>query len=424
MKISSLIAIGASLWLAYSAPGAEVLTNNINTLNQFMIDHETSRILEENLKKKFSGVEPIPVEALFELLPPDKKLQAIKNAVSHGLVLKMPEVLIALDRPELKVQYLRDLGEPIPDSLLDKMAELAPEERAPEVALRYGALLYRYNRREGLNVLRTILARGPQRERRQAALVFALNRDNSAARDVVSALQGEKELEFDLLTALGRWPNRTVQRFLAAGFRQRKTDAAWALSIGLGNQREFVEEIGPVFELVPAEETDKLFTGAALSRLSRDSDHNPGIDFIIAQLKEPKGRYSPVFVVEALAYCDSPRAREALLMVLTGQKIPQVSEDPRQQDALARLMKAKAAVALSDTLDRPAAVSLGQFLSTAARDDFRGFERDRLLANIVQAKDSYELKDALVRVAPVSLILRMHAPGLRFLPDALLPVTK
>jgi hypothetical protein len=404
-----MVAFGVLLWVAHAA---EILDSA--SPEKLRNDPETSRILAQNLKKEFGDLQPIPVEALFQFLPPDKRTEAIRNAVAQGLILKIPEVLDVLDTPELRINYLRSLPEPIPHALLDKMAELAPSEPSDEVRGRYAAWLYRYGREQGIQELRSILADGESRQRMRAALVLALNQEDSASEEVIAALEREPHLDTDLLVALGSWPDPAVQRFLADGFQRRRAPAsAWALSVALGNQSEFAEEIGILFEEAPLAETGKLMLAAALARLAADRNHNPGIDFIIDELEaQREGGSALIFVVDALAYSDSSRGRDVLVKMLAGQKFAAAAA--QFPPTLGRT-----AALVSESFDLSAEISLASFLASVPHELYP-LDRDRLLRNILEAEERYALQDALQRIAPVSFILRMHKAPLKLLPNELL----
>jgi|SRR5665213_2798411 len=262
-------------------------------------------------------------------MSPEKRRAAIKKLVMLGFAVNLPEALTDVDDPAAKVLFLKHLPEPLSRPMLDEISKVAPAEQNPDLKFLYGVFLYRYNHNGGLEILESVLTNGNLSEKNDAALILAFNREDSSAVLVVKTLEQESKLPFvgsdELPVALGKWHNPAVQDYIKQQFRARPRDAELALSVALGDQKEFLPRIQKMFNRRGADNDGKISLAAALSRLSPNRDDNPGINFLIDRSQHPTIQPPPTAdgfsvmiyidtydVVEALGYCESARAEPIL----------------------------------------------------------------------------------------------------------------
>jgi hypothetical protein len=354
------------------------------------------------------------VANLLNPMSPEKRRDTIKQLVTAGWPINLPEVLTDVDDPNVKARFLKNLPEPLSKPMLDEISVVSRAEQNSELKLLYGAFLYRYNRDDGLEILESFLSGGDSYERKEVALILALNREDSSAASVVKALEHENGLEVvgsdELPNALGKWQNPLVQDFLKERFKRKPSDVFLALSVSLGDQKEFLPQIERLFRR-RSFFTDKISMAAALSRVSSNRDDNAGINFLIDRLPNvmpppPSDMgYSvqeePFYIVEALGYCGSVRAETVLrgLLETNWNNNSHIFDERRG-------LKGKAALALSENLTPENANALAHYLKTATPYDFSpDEERSYFAFNILTADGHPELKSVMTNLVSTNLVI-------------------
>jgi hypothetical protein len=422
-----LIIIVAFVIFTLVSVSAEITdTNQISRKGESMLDQKTL----ESLSNKLAGQKSITFDELARALPPDKKREFINHAAQNGIFIFIPEFFDAVNDPDLKIRFLEALSEPISKPMLDKISQVSLTETNSRLKLYYGALLYRYNYDSGLKILESILSDGNSHIKKEAALILALNWEDSSAALVVKALDKENDLytvEADALSvALGKWHNSIVQDFLKERFRQHPTDIFLALSVAFGNQKEFLPQIQYLWRIHNDEKgMVKTFLAAALSRLSTNRDDNPGINFLIERLPDvmpppPSERgYSvpqePFNIVTALGYCGSSRAET----ILRGLVETNWNTKLKMDDARRGLMGI-AAEALSENLTTKNKNALAYYLKSAKPEDFSDEARSHFAFNILTADAHSELKSSMTNLVSSNLIEDSKTSNLKFLPYGIL----
>jgi hypothetical protein len=371
-------------------------------------------------------------EERLNTMPPEKRRAAVKELVMLGFAVNLPEVLSDVDDPAAKVLFLKHLPEPFSNPMLDEISKVAPGETNSELKFLYGVFLYRYNHNGGLETLESVLARGNHLERKEAALILALNREDSGAVLVVKTLEQETNLDIvgpdELPAALGKWHNPAVQDFLKKSFQRQNSDAFLALGVGLGDQEEFLPRIRQMFRRRRAGNYEKVVIAAALSRLSPDKDDNQGINFLIDRLHNPPVQPPPqpdgssvmvsvdtTDVAEALGNCGSVRAETIL------RGLVETNAAPKWHVVNASSMLAgKAAVALSDRLTPENLDVLIRYLKTANPQDFSEEDRTRFVCNMLNA-GTPELKLAMTNLVSTNIIAVAGTVKFKQIPSAILP---
>jgi len=417
-----LITIVTCVFFTLTSVGAEITdTNQISRKGESMLDQKTL----ESLSNKFAGHKSITLDELARALPPDKEKEFINRGAQNGIFIFIPEFFDAVNDPDLKIRFLKALNEPLSKPMLEKISQVSLTETNSRLKLYYGAFLYRYNYERGLKILESILSSDNSFERKETALILALNKENSSATSVVKALEQENNLNIvgpdELPIALGKWHNPIVQDFLKRRFQQRSNNVFLALSVGLGDQKKFLPQVETLFKSRRAYNSDKIYFAAVLSRLSTNRDDNPGINFLIKQLPNvmpppPSERgYSvpqePFNIVIALGYCGSSRAETILRnLVKTNWNAKLGVDDAR------RGLMGIAAEALSENLTPDNVNALADYLKSAKIEDFSDEGRSSFVYNILTSETNAELKTAITNLVSTDLISFSKASKLKLLP--------
>lgn len=372
------------------------------------------------------------VEEHLNAMSPEKRRAAIKKLVKLGFAVNLPEALADVDDPAAKVLFLKHLPEPLSKAMLDEISKVAPAEENSELRFLYGVFLYRYNHNGGLEILESVLSGENHLERKEAALILALNREDSSAALVVKALEQETNLDIvgpdELPVALGKWHNPAVQNFLKKDFERHNSDVFLALGVSLGDQEEFLPRIRQMFRRRRAGNYEKIVMAAALSRLSPDKDDNQGINFLIDRLHNPPIQPPPqadgssvmvsvdtVDVAEALGNCGSVRAETILRNLVETNAAPKwdvVNESS--------MLAGKAAVAISDNLMPTNVDVLTRYLKTANPQDFSEEDRTRFVCNILNA-ETPELRLAMTNMVSTNIIAVAGTLKFKQIPNEVLP---
>jgi hypothetical protein len=424
----ALVLSGGLLGCSKSDPAADKLNDAVKGIKTVEV---SSTDIYANFPTNQQSSEQF-VEERLNTMSPEKRRAAIKKLVTLGFAVNLPEALTDVDDPAAKVLFLKNLPEPLSNPMLDEISKVAPAEQNSELKFLYGVFLYRYNHAGGLETLESVLPSENHLERKEAALILALNREDSSAPLVVKALEQETNLDIvgpdELPVALGKWHNPAVQDFLKKCFQRQNSDAFLALGVGLGDQEEFLPRIRQMFRRRRAGNYEKIVMAAALSRLSPDKDDNQGINFLIDRLHNPPVQPPPqadgssvmvsvdtVDVAEALGNCGSARAETILRGLVETNAAPKwdiVNESS--------MLAGKAATALSDNLTPQNSDVLLRYLKSTNPQDFSEEDRTRFVCNMLNA-ETPELRLAMTNLVSTNIIAVAGTVKFKQIPSAVLP---
>lgn len=179
-----------------------------------------------NQERSAQGKPPLTFRDLTDLWSDaEKKRYMQKVARDSGFFLDIKKRWELIDDPTTALGWSYKELEPFPQGLLDTLERTLPLSTDSEEKVRIAALLYRYGRGLGREVL---LQELPGPEGPTAASVFAQNRDPEARPPLMELFETEvlaKEEREELIYALGRWAPETTA-LLSKGFLARRGSPA------------------------------------------------------------------------------------------------------------------------------------------------------------------------------------------------------
>ena len=415
----------------YSSPGSAFIPARSNNLTgapaaTFVPDGVK---VEQGTWEELSNAPTISLEEItntinsrLSSMSPLRRRQYVKQLISAGFTLNLPEVLTDVDDAQTKMDYLERLKEPFSDAMLDVMEKVASAEQNPELKLKYGAYLYRFGHKGAVPILESFLSNNNTIIRGEVAL--ALNQQDSSTELLVQAMESQTNLWPGLITAMGKWQNRSVQDFIRRLFAKYPRSEELALGVALGDGKEYLPQIEKIFKR-RKNMMQKVLLAAASSRLSPDPNDNEKIKYLFDLFERSSlqtdpiqaDQIAPVYVVEAIGYASSNRSE----LFMRGLIAKYASTQPSGQKGISGAVAGKAAVFLADNLTPENTKAIAAYLEKAKLEDLSTPDRNHFVCSILNNKGYPKLREAISVFVSTNIIAVTTHTNIKEISPELLP---